>query len=194
MKTRRVFLSFFYIVGFLSIVICCEVSFALDKDMNSPLSTPDEKIPELSPKDDIKKYKKITPKIMEQADLIVYRLHINNYLTDDESRKIELTVYVKNQGRKSTSSSLTPEGLANSSDGYFKVLVEWTDDAERGIFNRLCERGYGSLDAGGISHAPCKDTVPRGTIRKYRVTVDSLNWIDESNEENNVTARAFESR
>lgn len=111
--------------------------------------------------------------------------------------KVQITVKVKNNAigpqAASTENSLTAEGRRRGCGGAFKVLVEWTDDPTRG-FNYLAEGGATSLAPGASKTLSFSQWVNQGTNRKYRVTVDHLNWINEWNEGNNVSSAGYMAR
>ena len=182
---KKVFYSIF-IFSISLLFILGGLSFAIEKEMKPSSEMPVEKTP----------VQKDTSKMMLKKlkpDLIVERIEINNFSTDADSRQVKVTVYIKNQGIASTSSSLTAEGTSRSSGGAFKVQIDWSDNPTTG-WNRLCESGVTALSAGAQSNFFCNDDVPKGTARKFRVTVDTLNWINESNETNNVNSAGFVSR
>jgi subtilase family serine protease len=186
MKSQKKVFYLIFIFSISLVFLFGGLSFAIEKNMKSPTEMPVEKAP--AQKDTSKMMlKKLEP------DLIVERIEINNFSTDADSRHVKVTVYIKNQGIASTSSSLTAEGISRGSGGAFKAQVDWSDNPTTG-WNRLCESGVTALSAGATSNFFCNDDVPKGTARKFRATVDILNWIDESNETNNVNSAGFVSR
>jgi subtilase family serine protease len=156
--------------------------------MKSPTEIPTDKIPSK----EIKEKQKYKPEVLRivKPDLVVERIDINNFSSDADSRQVKVTVYIKNQGTASTSSSLTADGTARGSGGACKARIDWTDNPAAG-WNRLCEAGVSSLAAGATMNFFCNDDVPKGTARKFRATVDTLDWISELNETNNVHSAGF---
>jgi subtilase family serine protease len=188
MKSQK---KFFCLVLFFSISLAFligGVSFAIEKDMESPTEIPSDQIPSK----DIKEKKKYEPRVLKivKPDLIVERIDINNFSSDADSRQVKVTVYIKNKGTASTGASLTADGTARGSRGECKARIDWTDNPALG-WNRLCEAGVSALAAGATFNFFCNDDVPKGTSRKYRATVDILDWISELDEVNNVHAAGF---
>jgi hypothetical protein len=184
-NTCAYLLTFFFIVCF-----CMSAGYALAIDMNekapSPAqpTSPQKKLPQmqLSPGD----------RLELKPDLIVQRLNMEVTSMGAENWRMKVIVTVKNQGGATSSRTLTAEGAARRSGGSFKAKIEFTDD--RSPYVTLCESGVTALAAGATKDFYCQDTIPRETFRRYRATVDSLDWIDESNETNNQQTNSLLTR
>jgi len=145
--------------------------------------------------------------LVKKADLIVEKIEIKKVAQDPAiitpgkdvkvRYKVEIKVTVKNKAiganAASTENSLTGEGRSRGSGGAFKVLVEWSDNPPAG-FNFLGEAGVTALAPGASKMVFFEQWLPKGTERKYRVTVDHLNWIEEWDEKNNVNSAGYIAR
>jgi hypothetical protein len=128
----------------------------------------------------------------KKPDLVVDSISITKTGEVAGKHKVKVNVTIKNLGGP-TAGSLTADGRARACGGASKALVEWTVDPTRG-FTRLCESGIGALAAGASQTFFCDDEVPIQGFKKYRVTADYLNWIDESDEGNNINSAGYTAR
>lgn len=147
-------------------------------------------------------------KIVKKPDLIVENIQIRKIAQDPRiikpgitptvkvRHKVQIIVRVKNKGgieSTSTAHSLTAEGRTRRCGGAFKILVEWSDNPLAG-FNYLGEAGISALNAGASRTSSFTQWVPFGAARKYRATVDHLEWIDEWDERNNIGSAGYIAR
>lgn len=142
---------------------------------------------------------KMLQKITMKPDLIVDS--ISAEIVDRQPRnvttqrvKVRVTVRVKNRvARSTTADFLTREGRNRRCGGSFKVLLEWSDNPPQG-YNYMCNAGIMALGGGQTSSFYCERWFPYGTALKFKATVDYLNFIDESNENNNTRVYPFWAR
>jgi hypothetical protein len=175
---------------FCIICFCMSAAYALAIEMKEKAASPSQQI---SPQETLpQKQLRPSDRIIFAPDLIVQRLNMEVTSMEPENWELKVIVTVKNQGGSTSSRTLTSEGAARRSGGSFKAKIEWTDD--RSPYVRLCESGISALAAGASKDFFCEDTIPRGTFRRYRATVDYLDWIDESNETNNQTTNSLLTR
>ncbi len=121
-----------------------------------------------------------------KPDIVIHNLTVAKVAENpDGSHRVKITVVLRNS---STFTNCT---------GPFKVLVEWTQDPTAG-FTYLREAGVAKLCFDTASIVPAKpvtlffeDVVPARQFKKYRVTADHLNQVDESNETNNVNSIGY---
>jgi hypothetical protein len=94
----------------------------------------------------------------------------------------------------------TTAGSARICSGPFKVKVESTEDPTTGVWNLVGSAGIADMCVGGpVAVLPSEkrsfnDTVPAGSFRKYRATVDFLDQVKEANETNNVDSIGYVAR
>jgi hypothetical protein len=115
------------------------------------------------------------------ADLIIENIEIVWDYPDD----IDVVITVKNQGGP-TSNSLSDEGISNGSLGECSAIIKWRSSIADEFTNVLCEETIPALSENETYEFSCHDVVPAAYVREYLVVADNLNWIDESNEENNT--------
>ncbi len=114
--------------------------------------------------------------------------------TTTERVKVRVTVRVKNRViNSSTADSLTQEGRNRRCGGSFKVLLEWSDNPPAG-YNYMCHAGVTALGGGQTDSFYCEQWFPYGASLKFKATVDYLNFIDESDENNNTKVHAYWAR
>ncbi len=133
--------------------------------------------------------------LANKADLVIDKILVEKVAQDPPNAtplkiKLRITFLVRNNGLVSTANSLTPEGKIRGSNGHFKVLVEGLN-YPTGTYNQLSTAGFLALDAGQSKSAYFEEWVPAGASRKYRVTTDNLNWIEESSEGNNTMTAGY---
>jgi hypothetical protein len=91
-------------------------------------------------------------------------------------------------------------GMAKVCSGPFKVKVESTEDPTTGRWDLVGHAGIANLCAdSSVAKLPSAkrsftDTVPEGSFRKYRATVDYLDQVDEVKEDNNVYSIGYVAR
>jgi len=115
------------------------------------------------------------------ADLIIESIVIERDYPDD----VDVVITVKNQGG-STSNSLSDEGRSHGSLGECQAIIKWRSSETEDFINLLCEATIPALSENETYEFSCHDVVPAAYMREYLAVVDNLNWIDESNEENNT--------
>mgnify|MGYP001773894061 CR=1 FL=1 len=145
---------------------------------------------EVNPKELEKKYPSKLKRLELKPDLIIENIDVQRLAQDPPNTtpsriKARITVIVKNRNIPSlTENSLTREGQQRQCQGAFKVLVEWTDNPSSG-YNYLCVAGIDKLAGGESKTFFCDYWFSYGSSVKIKATVDNLNWIDESDENNN---------
>ncbi|MBN2371386.1 MAG: hypothetical protein JXO72_12960 [Vicinamibacteria bacterium] len=90
----------------------------------------------------------------------------------------------------------TTRSMLKICSGPFKVKVESTEDPTTGTWNLVGTAGIADICVGGAKVAKSEkrsfnDTVPAGSFRKYRATIDFLDQVNESNETNNVESIGY---
>ncbi|MEN2985041.1 MAG: CARDB domain-containing protein [Thermodesulfovibrionaceae bacterium] len=153
---------------------------------------------------------KITPKAsphippemkqtIHKPDLIVKEIQVEKITqypqhTTPQKIKAKIIVTVKNLNIPSnTENSLTQDGQARQCGGTFKTLVEWTDNPQQG-YKYLCHARITKLSGGQTFSFICEYWFPYYAAVKIKATVDYLNWIDEANENNNISVIGYIAR
>ncbi len=137
-------------------------------------------------------------RLVKKADLIVERITINKIdkiiTPRGIAHKVKIKVTIKNAAVGPRAASTTASSRVGS--GEFKFKIEWSDYPPRG-FNYLTHAPGRPLKPGQsrtITFNDFVDTVPLKVARKYRVTVDYVDWIREWDEGNNVSSTGYYAR
>jgi hypothetical protein len=144
----------------------------------------------------------------KKADLIVEKIEIIKvaqepvYVSPDTPTKVKykvkITVTVKNRAvgmtAASTADSLTAEGRRIALGGDFVVAMVWESIGRPASVDwRVSALAPGEstnmMSAGTTMTA--FEWMPKGATKEFRVTVDNLNWIDESSETNNTKTAVY---
>ncbi len=127
-------------------------------------------------------------KVKIKPDIVIHSLSAVKIADNpDGSDKVKITVTLKNAC------------TVNSCVGPFKVLLEWTQDPTAG-FHYLAEGGVAKLCYSKLLAVQkmvtltFEDTVPAQQFRKYRLTADHLNQVDERDEGNNIGSTGYINR
>lgn len=113
-----------------------------------------------------------------------------------KAERTGLTADGAHQARISATVSCSSQAMTPVSCGPFKIRFEYRSP-KSAAWTHLGEAGVASLGSGGASRTVptatrfFDDTVPVGQSRSYRVTVDSMNQVEESNEGNNSETTSY---
>lgn len=128
--------------------------------------------------------KSLTP---GKADLIVEKILIKKVKQTPTEIFLEITFTVKNASSTPTKNSLTSEGKIKCPEGCFLVKVNGSYFlGDRAAVKQIYEDKCKPLNSGETASFTVGDVINRNISKvSYTVTVDSQNWIKESNESNN---------
>jgi hypothetical protein len=141
----------------------------------------ERKTPDSSEILDEKRIHAPTLTLQKKADLIVEKVEINRDYPND----VDVVITIKNKGG-STSHSLSDKGSSHGSQGECIAIVKWRSSQSEKYIKQLCKATVPKLSTNQTYKFSCHDIVPQLHMHEYRAEVDTLNWIDESNEKNNT--------
>jgi hypothetical protein len=177
--------------------------FAIDDFKGSPATLPDKTDIDkktIKHKQDKRPVDK-TP--ADKADLVIERIEVLNPGSVGGCKQIQtvkrgalicnnyIKVYIRNKGI-ATSNSLNEKGrTANAGN---TIMLRWDVSSvissdivtpTSSMYKNLAEVRISDPGTREVYYDTC-ETVIKGSSRKYRVTIDSSNWVDESDESNNI--------
>ncbi|WP_297212827.1 MULTISPECIES: CARDB domain-containing protein [Thermodesulfovibrio] len=129
----------------------------------------------------------------DKADLIVEKIVIKRVKQTPTEIFLEIAVTVKNTSSIPTKNSLTSEGKVKCPVGCFLVKVNGSYFfGDRAVLKQIYEDKCKPLSAGETASFTVGDVINRNMSKvSYTVTVDSQNWIKESNESNNEKSESL---
>jgi len=130
-------------------------------------------------------YPDTSAKLKVKPDIMFHKVSISRTaVTASKAHEVELKVSVRNRS------------IAKNCTGPFKIRVEWRSSVKRpwamlgeaGVAKLCYNPASAKLD---IAVRKFTDTVPSGKTHYYRITLDPMRHVTESNETNNVMFKEY---